>query len=198
MSDTPSLDANCGRYFCYRDFIECGDTFKALRPDNFPKSEQTYLALEALAREVLDPAIEEFGPIHLTYGLSCNALSLKIKLRISPPHDQHASYELNSRGKQICPRGGAAVDFVCENKSSLVIAKWIAENCVFDRLYYYGDDRPIHVSTGPEENRLIVLIQKSRIPKRRIPRKITVEKFCELDIDDELITKCSNLWSVGS
>ena len=30
------------------------------------------------------------------------------------------------------------------------VATWIAANCHFDRLYFYGKDRPIHVSFGPE------------------------------------------------
>lgn len=193
MSAIPSLDSNCGQNFCYRDFIECGETFKALRPDNLPKSEQTYRALEALAREVIDPVIERFGPIELTYCLSTASLSRKIKSRISPPHDQHASYELNSRGKQICQRGGAAADFICKRSSSLAVAQWITQECAVDRLYFYGDDRPIHVSVGPEENRLVVLMQKSRVPTRRIPRKIPVADFCKLTPDDEMIASCSNV-----
>ena len=31
------------------------------------------------------------------------------------------------------------------------VANWVAENTPFDRLYFYGEERPIHVSYGPEQ-----------------------------------------------
>ena len=41
----------------------------------------------------------------------------------------------------------------------------------FDRLYFYGADRPVHVSVGPEEARAVVsmLLGPSgrRVPQRR-------------------------------
>jgi hypothetical protein len=32
------------------------------------------------------------------------------------------------------------------------VADWIVENLLFDRLYYYGPTRPIHVSLGPQRS----------------------------------------------
>jgi hypothetical protein len=34
------------------------------------------------------------------------------------------------------------------------VAEWIIENLPFDRLYYYGPSRPIHVSFGPQRSAL--------------------------------------------
>lgn len=190
MTEVRSLDAKCGENFRFRDFVECGETFNALRPNNVPRSEKTYDALERLAHEVLDPVIKAFGPIRLTYGLACGPLSRRIKSRISPPHDQHASYEENTHGKQICARGGAAVDFLCPNRGSLEVAQWISGNCKFDRLYFYGDQRSVHVSVGPDESGKVVLMLASKHPNRLIPRKISITDFCNLRTDDNLIGKC--------
>ena len=192
MSEARSLDAKCGKNFQFRDFVECGETFQALRPDNVPKSAKTYDALERLAGEVLDPVIDRFGLIQLTYGLSCGPLSRRIKSRTSPPLDQHASYEKNTRGKQICSRGGAAVDFICPQKCSLDIAHWITDNCKFDRLYFYGASRPVHVSSGPENNQLVVLMQRTNKENRLIPRNIPIAVFCNLKSDDSLILECGS------
>ena len=190
MPEARSLDAKCGKNFQFRDFVECGETFQALRPDNVPKSAKTYGALERLAKEVLDPVIDRFGPIQLTYGLSCGPLSRCIKSRTSPHLDQHASYEKNTRGKQICTRGGAAVDFLCLNECSLDVAQWITKNCKFDRLYFYGATRPVHVSSGPENNLLVVLMRRTYKKNQLIPRNISIAEFFTLKSDDNLIQEC--------
>jgi hypothetical protein len=60
---------------------------------------------------VLDPVIDDFCMIRLTYGISSAALARQIPGRISPNLDQSAPHELNGLGKPLCPRLGAAVDF---------------------------------------------------------------------------------------
>jgi hypothetical protein len=192
MAALPSLEEKCGRYFRYRDFIECGETFHAIQPDNIPKSTKTYEALQELARKILDPICDQFGNIELTYGVSCPDLSRQITRRISPPLDQHASYEVNRNGILICPRGGAAVDFFCTGFNSLTVAQWIGQNCQHDRMYFYGIERPIHVSVGPENKRHIVLMRISENPNRRVPRKVSIEDFERLNEQDNLIASCSS------
>ena len=192
MPSFPSLDTKCGRYFRYRDFIECGETYQVIHPDNVPKSKKTYDSLLELAQEILDPVVKQFGDVSLTYGVSCRELSRQIDMKISPPLDQHASYEVNSKGNLICERGGAAVDFFSIAHNFLLLAQWVTHNLNFDRLYFYGVDRPIHVSVGPEKSRHIVLMRMSKNPERRIPRKISIEKFEALNEDDHLITSCSH------
>jgi hypothetical protein len=190
MPPLPSLDEKCGENFRYKDIVECGETFLELRPNNVPREKKTYEALRELAQSVLDPLWDKFGDIKLTYGLSCRDLHQHIKARISPPLDQHASYELNTRGKQICARGGAAVDLYCPGVSSLKAAQWIVKNCPFDRLYFYGSENPIHVSIGPEQNRQVILMRQSTTADRRVPRKVSVEGFIMLKKEDDLIMSC--------
>jgi hypothetical protein len=51
----------------------------------------------------------------------------------------------------------------------LEVAKWIVQSLPFDRLYYYGKDRPVHVSFGPDQSRmaiqLIVNASGARLPR---------------------------------
>lgn len=180
----PSLDQKCGNNFRYRDFIECSDTYQKHHPRNVPQSFYTYDALRILAKNVLDPVVVEFGKIKLTHGVSCPELTRIISKGISPPHDQHASYEMNSRGKYICGRLGAAVDFIAEEHDSLSVAKWIVTNCGFDRLYVYGAGRPIHVSVGPEDKKHIVIMRNTKVPDRRVPGLIQLERFLQISAED--------------
>ena len=180
----PSLDHKCGSHFYFRDFIECSDTYQKYQPNNVPRSIKTYEALEVLARNVLDPVFLEFGKIKLTYGVSCPELTRNIRKGISPPLDQHASHELNRRGQIICPRLGAAADFIAEEHDSLSVAKWIVTNCEFDRLYFYGAERPLHVSIGPEDKKQIVIMRGARDRDRHIPSLVQLEKFLKVTVED--------------
>jgi DNA phosphorothioation-associated putative methyltransferase len=176
----PSLDDPCGRFLNYRDFIECGETQQRTGILNLPKRPESYGAINALATMVLDLVIEEYGMIKLTYGFSSPELSRVIMARIAPKIDQHSACELSRQSMPICSRQGAAVDFIVEDESMLEVAQWIAKHCEFDRLYYYGDDRPVHVSAGPENNGAIVLM-KLRKDGRIGPHKISPEEFLELE-----------------
>ena len=39
-----------------------------------------------------------------------------------------------------------------------MVARWIVANTPFDRLYFSGDDLPLHVSYGPEQARQVVVM----------------------------------------
>lgn len=169
-SDVPSLDGNCGHNYTFRDLIECGATWEQLRVDNTPKCPETFNALFDLAKLVLDPVIDYFGGIKLTYGFASPALTKNIKKTIAPKLDQHVSCERNTKGTLYCERQGAAVDFLVEDEDMFEVARWVADNCKFDRIYIYGHDRPIHVSVGPNESREIFLITEKS--GRRIPLRI--------------------------
>ena len=190
MMVVPSLDTKCGKYFRFRDLIECGETYRAVQPDNTPKAPETYEALRDLTRVILDPTSDQFGNLELSYGVSCPALYRKIRERISPSLDQHSAHELNSKGQLICSRGGAAVDFSCPGICSLQLAQWIVKNCGFDRVYFYGINRPIHVSVGPAHSAQIMLMRYSKDASKRIPRKISIEKFLVLSRQDDLVMSC--------
>jgi hypothetical protein len=168
----PSLDEPCGQHFTFRQLVECGETWERTRVDNTPQSADTYNALFELATNVLDPVIDYFGGIKLTYGFASLALTRNIKGRIEPKLDQHASCEVNTRAAPICARRGAAVDLLVEYENMYEVAKWIAEHCSYDRIYLYGKDRPIHVSVGPERSREVYELAKRGT--RRVPRRITI------------------------
>jgi hypothetical protein len=72
---------------------------------------------------------------------------------VAPKLDQHAAHERTRGGAYICRRLGAAVDFVVRDEDMREVAAWIIDNLPFDRLYFYGADRPLHVSYGPEQSR---------------------------------------------
>jgi hypothetical protein len=165
----PDLDAPCGRYLTYRQLIECGDTQQKTRLPNWPKEPDTYNALHELAANVLDPIIEYFGSIKLTFGFCSPELARLISNRIAPKLDQHAAHEKNSRGQYVCDRLGAAVDFLVEDENMREVVHWISKNVQFDRLYYYGSDRPIHVSFSPNPHGEIVELVQTK-NKKLVPR----------------------------
>lgn len=142
----PDLDSPCGQHFSYRDFLECGETQAKTGLANRPSQPDSYTALHDLAIHILDPVIEYFGMVKLTYAFSSSELARQIEGRIAPKLDQHAACELNRKGEPVCPRLGAAVDFIVEDEDMAEVARWIIANLTFDRLYYYGKDRPVHVS----------------------------------------------------
>jgi len=175
----PDLDSRCGQYLNFRQLIECGETQAQTGLVNLPKFPGSYNALYDLVVKVLDLVIDYFGMIHLTYGFCSQELAKKIPGRIDPKRDQHAAHELNRRGRPICERLGAAVDFLVEDESMLEVAQWVAANTPFDRLYFYGADKPIHVSFGPNHDRQIVRMTFSKTG-RLMPQVISLGAFLNL------------------
>jgi len=167
----PDLDSRCGRHLSYRQLLECGETQAKTALSNSPKQADSYTALYELASHVLDPVIDYFGMIKLTYGFCSHDLGKHIKGRVAPKLDQHAAHETNSKQNLICPRLGAAVDFIVEDENMREVADWVAENTPFDRLYFYGEDRAIHVSYGPEQKGeyidLVMTESGKQVPKVR-------------------------------
>lgn len=66
--------------------------------------------------KVLDPVIEYFDSIRLTYGFASVELTRNIRRGIAPELDQHAACEHRPRGAFVCNRGGAACDFLVEDE----------------------------------------------------------------------------------
>ncbi|MCA0359074.1 MAG: hypothetical protein LCH78_19870 [Proteobacteria bacterium] len=173
MALVEDLDAPASAHFCYRDLIECGETWSRLRPDNRPRQAETYTAIAALARDVLDPIVELLGRPALTYGFAGPALTRRIGGRIAPRVDQHAGHELNARGAPVCERLGQAVDLEIPGCDARVLAAAIIEATPFDRLYVYGPDRPVHVSRGPQNSRSVVLMRPAG--GRLVPLRLSGE-----------------------
>jgi hypothetical protein len=123
--------------------------------------------------------IAEFGSLEITYGFSSRALSRLIPGRIAPSRDQHASHELKLDGTPICPRLGQAVDFQIDGVGSKRVAAWIADRLPFDRIYFYGDHRPLHVSIGPDEKKAVVAMLPGP-SGRRVPTVRPIEWLTQL------------------
>jgi hypothetical protein len=176
VSQTLNLDHPCGEFFTFRDLVECGETWcrlaaEGVRVGNVPVVAQTIEGMHALCREILDPVHRKFGRPLLTYGFASDALTKRIAARISPTRDQHAGSELNASGARICRRAGMSADFCVAGVPTRELARWIVEQRGFDRLYLYGDDRPLHVSVGPDQSRAIVLMVPTA-DGRRVPKLV--------------------------
>jgi hypothetical protein len=168
----PSLDDRCSEHFTYRHLIQCGSTWQSGTVANIPVQPDTYSALADLAHYVLEPVVDYFGGIDLTYGFCSRALAKLIQAGhggIEPSLDQHAGHELNTKGRWVCPRRGAAADFLVKDENMREVADWIAAKLPFDRLYYYGRARPVHVSYGPDQARSYIDVEERN--GRRIPRR---------------------------
>jgi DNA phosphorothioation-associated putative methyltransferase len=152
----PNIDDQCGRHLTYRAFIECGETQSRLSITNLPTNADTYNALFDLATNIIDPIVDYFGGIRLTYGLCTLELGRKVTARVAHDLDQHAACEKKRNGRYICERLGASCDFIVEDENMLEVAQWVAEELPFDRLYFYGESKPLHVSFGPENSRTLV------------------------------------------
>ncbi len=138
-------------------------------------SEDSLAQLHLLQSRILDP-LTKLGTVKITYGFTSHSL-LRYILKNSPGDmapdiDQHASMELNSKGNRICKRDGAACDLYIEGYEQRMdeVAKYICKNIEFDRLYFYGKDRPIHISIGPENSRY-ALIRERRSDGVRVNKK---------------------------
>ena len=47
------------------------------------------------------------------------------------------------------------MDFIADDEDMREVNRWVVANAPFDRLSFYGADRPIHVSYGPEHRRQV-------------------------------------------
>jgi hypothetical protein len=155
-----------GKYFTLEEFCTCTNTYRKYRDliaDTYPQNPKSIKAIRELFQEIIDDRIDYFGrdSFQLTYGFCAPKLRYFLDKkdpvtgikngRISPKHDQHTAWEINSKGKYYCERLGAACDFKIINIISSSVVQWIVDRGLpFDSLYYYGDDRPIHLSYGKE------------------------------------------------
>lgn len=105
--------------------------------------------IEELAKNILQPVRDEFGPTRITSGYRSQALNNRIG---------GSKYSQHSRGE--------AADFEVPGVSNLEVAEWIRDNLVFDQLIlegFTGEDNSgwIHCSyTTIKENRKEVLTAK--------------------------------------
>lgn len=166
----------CSNYYTFEMLFHCGETWQRLQCENSPQQKASWLAYQALAQELLDPLVKQFGMPLISFGFCGHQLrrviQSKSQPRIAPRLDQHASCELNRKGQLICSRQGAAIDLMYLTHSSTEIAHWLACHTPFDRLYFYGPDRPLHLSLGPEQCRAMTQLIEHQ--GRRLPRPLVL------------------------
>ena len=111
--------------------------------------------------------------ITLTYGFCSPELEKHIYIGIAPKLDQHASHEKRRNGRLICGRQGAAADFLVEDEDMSEVVSWIADNTKYDRIYYYGNKVPIHVSWSQNPSNAVYDMTQI-VSGRPIPRKVSL------------------------
>jgi hypothetical protein len=169
-----------GKYLSLEEFCTCTQTYARYADQiaPFPKNlEETLPALEALCQYIIDPVIDGFGRdrFKLTYGFCSADLKRWLAKKDSvtgkkhgiatPSLDQHMAHELNRNGRYFCDRLGAACDFRILDLPSDALVDWIvAQGLPFDSLYFYGADRPIHISYGPQHKRATWAFTEQGIP----------------------------------
>lgn len=158
--------------FSAADLCCAGETWQRTGVSNQPLQAESWDALRTLCATILEPVRARFGPPEITYGFASPALLRLIPAHAAPALDQHVSCELNRRGQPVCSRLGGAVDFHIAGVSSQDVALWIADTLPFDRLYFYGAARPVHVSIGPERTGCMVAMLAGP-SGRRVPRRIS-------------------------
>jgi len=148
----------------------------AINIDNTPRESESISSVILLITDILLPIYRHFGNINITYGFISSELNRYIQKNSPtgtyPSIDQHTASELNNANNHICKRHGSACDFFIngfENKMDQVML-FIVKNLDFDKIYYYGNDRPLHVSVGnkPEKHLQIMNVSANG---RRIPGK---------------------------
>lgn len=145
--------------------------------DNSPTEKASTDFILAMIEHILLPIENKFGRIKVTYGFVSAELNTHIQKNSSsgtcPSIDQHSSTELNKKHNHICERGGLACDFVVvgfEERMD-IITTFIVNNLSFDKIYYYGNDRPLHVSINDQPKAHLQIMNTSskgrRIPGRK-------------------------------
>lgn len=175
--------APCSRHLTFRDLIACGVAFErhakdggaapVLAAEHLPAQLESWAALRGLATTVLDPLIDRYGSLRLTYGFSGPWLAPRAGRPKAPKLDQHAACELNSAGRPICARGGAAIDFLVPDQPMSAVAAWVIQSLPFDRLYYYGPARSLHVSWHAEPQGL-AFAMRPRKGGGLVPQRVTL------------------------
>ncbi len=175
-------DVKLGKYLTLEAFCTCTQTYQkyADHINPFPENEASLAALKALNQWIIDPVIDYFScdRFQLTYGFCSKDLRRYLEQkdpktglkngRVAPHLDQHMAHEIKKNGQYYCNRLGAACDFRIQDLDSAQLVEWILQQKLpFDSLYFYGLDRPIHISYGPQHKRDIWTFTASGQPSRK-------------------------------
>ncbi|WDD36104.1 hypothetical protein PQG02_32410 (plasmid) [Nostoc sp. UHCC 0926] len=122
-----------------------------------------------LHQSILIPITNKFGAekFKLTYGF-CSKHLLKFlnheKSRICVKVDQHIAHERNSKGNYYSKNLGAACDFQIVGVVSTKVIGFL-RTLDFDSIYYYGKDRPVHVSWSSTPRRKLWEFTEQNTPR---------------------------------
>lgn len=149
----------------------CSDTYHKYSHliNPYPENSESVRSLQLLEIKILIPIISKFGSenFKLTYGFCSKDLKRFItreKSRVCFEIDQHMSYEVNSKGNYFCRHLGAACDFRVMGLDSKKVISFL-RSLDFDSIYYYGSDRPIHISWSQTPRRKIWEFTAQNTPK---------------------------------
>ncbi|MFM7407734.1 MAG: hypothetical protein ACKO3K_14030 [Cuspidothrix sp.] len=176
-------DLNLGKYLTLEEFCTCSQTYHKYRENINPYPQnilEVIPALQDLNKFIIDPIIDYFSreKFVLTYGFCSSDLKKYLEKkdpitgqkngRVAPHLDQHISHELNKNGKYYCQRLGAACDFMITDVPSTKLVEWILQTKLpFDSLYFYSEQRPIHISYGKQHKRDVWTFNHSGIPTKK-------------------------------
>lgn len=157
----------------YTQLLNWYQTKHQFNGQNIPSTKSAAL-LNQLTDTLLLPIATHFGELTITYGFTGPELARQRKspAGTAPKLDQHACMELNSQGAAICNRPGAACDFTVQGFADQMhlVTQFICQQLSFDKLYFYGRDRPIHFSVSEQPLKHLQIMQQSE-RGRRYPGK---------------------------
>jgi hypothetical protein len=86
----------------------------------------------------------------------------------------HTCLRLGDRISSLKHRSGAACDFRILGMESDRLVEWILEQrLLFDSLYYYSSERPVHINYSPQHKRSIWTFTSNEVPtKKGIEKRI--------------------------
>lgn len=148
----------------------------AITLDNSPQEVESKDLLLMLLENILLPINKQFGSVKVTYGFVSADLNRYIQKSSSagtcPSIDQHSASELNLSNNKICKRHGLACDFIVSGYEIKMdqIMNFIVNNLDFDKIYYYGKDKTLHVSISNVSEKHLQIMNVSE-KGRRIPGK---------------------------
>jgi hypothetical protein len=154
------------------DLCTCSDTYRKhedLIKNPYPSNPESTVVLVYLISEIIQPTINKFGSenFKLTYGF-CSKDLLKFlnrdKSRICVRVDQHVAHEKNAKGNYYCKHLGAACDFQIVGVDSRKVIGFL-KTLNYDSIYYYGKDRPVHVSFSETPRKKIWEFTNYNTPK---------------------------------
>ncbi|EAW34570.1 hypothetical protein [Lyngbya sp. PCC 8106] len=175
-------DVKLGKYLTLESFCTCTQTYQkyTTQINPYPDSTESVVAIQALNQWLIDPIIDHFGleRFHLTYGFCSKDLKRFLEKkdpitglkngRVAPHLDQHIAHEVKKNGRYYCERLGAACDCQIKGLDSSEFVDWIiAQKLPFDSLYFYSQNRPIHLSYGPQNKGDIWTFNAAGLPTKK-------------------------------